>query len=385
MSIAASGRPRLSATWTTFSYLAVYAYALYGLGIATPYIRADLGLTGFEAGLHASAMAVGVLFAGFTADALARRIGATWLLDLSVSCLILAIVLIAAAPSLPISLAGAMLLGFGGGALGTHVNVELGQSGESKSRRLLGQANAWAMVMAAIAPLAIGLAASFHAWRLALLLPIVGFVALAAFRPATPKPTALVHEPKTRLPGSYWFAWALLIIAVSIEFSFVFWGSTIVGRKTGISSADATLLASLFVLGMFVGRAAIGRGIGAGRETRGLMAAGLVAIFAGAGLMWISPDQIVSGVGLFLGGLGTAGLWPLGITVALQRAPKAPMEAAARATLASGLAILVAPSGLGLLSDGVGVVAAWPAILLLACAGLIVLALTPSAPTPQPA
>jgi len=385
MSIAASGRPRLSATWTTFSYLAVYAYALYGLGIATPYIRVDLGLTGFEAGLHASAMAVGVLIAGFTADALARRIGATWLLDLSVSCLILAIVLIAAAPSLPISLAGAMLLGFGGGALGTHVNVELGQSGESKSRRLLGQANAWAMVMAAAAPLAIGLAASFHAWRLALLLPIVGFVALAAFRPATPKPTALVHEPKTRLPGSYWFAWALLIIAVSIEFSFVFWGSTIVGRKTGISSADATLLASLFVLGMFVGRAAIGRGIGAGRETRGLMAAGLVAIFAGAGLMWISPDQIVSGVGLFLGGLGTAGLWPLGITVALQRAPKAPMEAAARATLASGLAILVAPSGLGLLSDGVGVVAAWPAILLLACAGLIVLALTPSAPTPQPA
>ena len=54
--------------WIPFSYLAVWAYLLYVLGIATPYLRADLHLTDFEAGLHASALAVGVLTAGVSAD-----------------------------------------------------------------------------------------------------------------------------------------------------------------------------------------------------------------------------------------------------------------------------------------------------------------------------
>lgn len=384
-------RPRLNATWTSFSYLAVYAYILYGLGNATPYLRDDLRLTGFEAGLHASAMAVGVLVAGVTVDAIALRIGTRWLLDLAVGCLAIGVVSIAGAPGLPVSLTGALLLGFGGGALGTHVNVALGSSGEARSRKLLGQANALAMVAAAAAPLAIGVAASFHFWRIALLLPIVGFVALAAFRPREEEAPAPVRGPRTALPGSYWFVWIFLIVAVSIEFSFVFWGSTVIGRTTGISSADATLLASLFVVGMFTGRAAIGNGIGAGRGIRGLMALGLAIILAGTGLIWVSSNVIVSGLGLFLGGLGTSGLWPLGITIAMQGAPKAQMQAAARAALASGLAALVAPSGLGLLSDEVGVVSAWPIILVLAVAGLVILAVTPtSAPavagdlTPSP-
>jgi nitrate/nitrite transporter NarK len=60
------------------------------------------------------------------------------------------------------------------------------------------------------------------------------------------------------------------------------------------------------------------------------------------------------------------------------------MQAAARAALASGVAALVAPSGLGLLSDEVGVVSAWPIILILAAAGLMILAVTPSSTAAMP-
>ena len=88
-------------------------------------------------------------------------------------------------------------------------------------------------------------------------------------------------------------------------------------------------------------------------------------------------------LGLFLGGLGTAPCWPVGLTAALQSAPKAPVSAAARSTLASGAAVLLAPSTLGLASDAVGVVAAWPIILALAVAALGVLAVTPR-PAPAP-
>ena len=366
------------ATWTSYSYLAVWGYVLYGIGNATPYLRIDLRLTDFQAGLHASALAVGVLVAGICADTIARWVGSRWLMDLAVAVLLVALGLVILAPSLPFSLTGAFLLGFGGGLVGTDVNIRLNRPSGVETRRLIGQANALSMVTAAAAPVVIGLAvAGLHAWKVALLLPLAAFIALTLLRPRAAEARSSVRPPRSRLPAAYWFAWALLVLCVSIEFSFVFWGSTIVGKRTGVSTADATLLASLFVVGMFTGRAAIGRGLGAGRASRGILAVGLCIVLVGSGLVWVSTVPILSGLGLFLGGLGTSPCWPVGLTAALQSAPGAPVSAAARSTLASGVAVLLAPSTLGLASDAVGVVGAWPIIMALAVAAMGVLAVTP--------
>lgn len=363
--------------WVPFSFLAVWGYVLYGLGNAVPYLRADLQLTEFQAGLHSSALAIGVLAAGIGVDSLVRRIGSRWLPDVAVALLVTGLGLIVFAPGLPVSLTGALMLGLGGGTLGIDVNVRLGRAGGSETRRLLGQANALAMVAAAAAPLAMGLAASgLHAWRVALLLPMVAYLGLAAIRPREPEVRSTVLAPTSTLPGSYWLAWLMLLLSVSIEFSFVYWGSTVVGKRTGISSAEATLLASLFVAGMFVARAAIGRGLGAGRASPRLLATGLCVAMVGATVVWVSTVPALSGIGLFIGGLGIAGLWPIGLSAALQTAPNARLKAAARATLASGGAALVAPSALGLVADNVGVVGAWPIVLILAACALLVLAVT---------
>jgi predicted MFS family arabinose efflux permease len=367
-------RPR--AKWTAFSFLALWGYLLYGLGNATPYLRDDLRLTAFEAGLHASALALGVLVAGATADILGRRVGMSRLFDLSIAYFAVAVALIVLAPGLPVSLCGAFLLGLGGGTLGTQVNVELSRFGQAQSRILLSQANAFSMIVAAAAPLAIGLAASvLHAWHLAMLLPIVGGAALTVLRPRERVAAAAVHAPKVSLPRSYWIVWLLLVIGVSIEFSFVVWGSTIVMLRTGISTADATLVASLFVVGMFAGRTVVGSGVGSGRSSLALLAAGLVVVLVGAALTWISTTPILSGFGLLLGGCGVAGLWPIGVTVALHTAGVGQLQAAARATLGAGLAILIAPATLGLAGDAVGITAAWPIIMGMAACGLGVVAL----------
>jgi MFS family permease len=351
---------------------------LYGVGVATPYLRADLHLTDFQAGLHASAMATGTLTAGLSADRVARRVGSVWLPDVAVAIISTGIALIAFAPGLPASLVGAMLLGLGGGTLGTWVNVGLSRTAGIDSRRLFSQANALAMVMAGAAPVAIGLAASgFHAWRVAFAIPVITFIILAIIRPRESGERNSVRTPQSSLPGQYWFAWLAIALSVSIEFSFVYWGSTIVSKRTGISSADATLMASLFVVGMFLGRGAIGRGFGAGRAPQVMQAAGFIVALTGASLMWASTIPALSAIGLLVGGLGTAGLFPIGLTVALQSAPKAQLQAAARATLASGCAVLLAPSGLGLAADAVGVVAAWTIIPAIAIVGLAVVAVTP--------
>lgn len=368
----------MSGPWISISYLAVWGYLLYGIGSATPYLRTDLHLTDFEAGLHASALAVGVLAAGFSADAIARVIRPGGLFDLAVASIVAGIVLVALAPFLAVSLAGAFLLGLGGGTLGTQVNLHLVRSGGGDSRRLIGQANAISMLTAAAAPLVIGVATfGLHAWRAALLLPIVAFLVLTALRPRDSSRSRPVRPPRAKLPTAYWFAWLLIVLGVAIEFSFVVWGSTIVGRRAGVSDADATLLASLFVGGMFAGRAAVGRGFGGRRSPRLILSASLITAMLGAGLVWISTVPAVSALGLFLGGLGTASLWPVGLSVAFASSPGAQLEASARATLGSGLAVLVAPSALGLAADAIGVVSAWLIIIALAAVALAVLAVTP--------
>ncbi len=364
--------------WINYAYLGAWSYLLYGLGNATPYLRSELHLSDFEAGLHASALAVGVLIAGVTVDAMARRFGSRWLLDLGVLGLALGVALIVLSPALPGSLTGAMFLGLSGGTLGTQVNVNLSRSDSTTSRRLLSQANAFSMVTAGAAPIVMGLAIqTVHAWRLAMLVPIAAAFALSALRPRVREERSSVRLPRANLPAAYWFVWLFIVVAVSIEFSFVFWGSTIVARQTGVPDADATLLASLFVAGMLVGRTLLGRGMGAARNPRIVLTAGLAIVIAGAGLVWLSRVPALSGLGLFLGGAGTAGLFPIGMAIAFEKAGRAKYEAAARGTLASGLAVLVAPSALGLASDAVGVATAWPIILLLAVAGLAVLAATP--------
>jgi MFS family permease len=370
--------PPLREIWVSFGYLSTFAFVLYGLGVATPYLKTDLGLTDFQAGLHGSAMAVGVLTAGISADKIARWIGPRWLRDVAGAVMAGAIAMFLLAPALPVSLLGAVLIGLGSGTLGTDVNVRLGSAGGIETRRLMSLGNAVAMVAAAGAPVAIGLAFSgLHAWRLALILPIVSLVFLSLVRTRVSSAPRSIRLPRSRLPRGYWITWFLIVIGVSIEFSFVFWGSTIVGKRTGIANADATLLASLFVAGMLVGRLATSSRFGARQAPRLLLGAGLCTVLVGASLTWISTLPALAGLGLFLGGLGTAGLYPIGLTVALHSAPGAHLEAAARATLASGMAVLLAPSVLGLAADAVGVVAAWPITLGLGAAGLLVLAITP--------
>jgi fucose permease len=366
--------------WINYAYLATWSYLLYGLGNATPYLRSELHLSDFEAGLHASALAVGVLVAGVSVDAVARRFGSRWLLDLGVVGLAVGVAFVALSPALPGSLTGALFLGLAGGTLGTQVNVNLSRSGSAMSRRLINQANAVSMVTAGAAPVIMGLAIqTVHAWRVAMFVPIAAAAILALVRPRRTETRSEVRLPRGTLPTAYWFVWLFIVVVVSIEFSFVFWGSTIVARQTGIANADATLLASLFVAGMFTGRALLGRGLGAERDPRIVLTTGLGIVLVGAGLVWVSRVPAISGLGLFLGGAGTAGLFPIGLTIALDLAGRAKYEAAARATLASGVAVLLAPSALGLASDAVGVATAWPIILLLAVAGLAVLAVTPRA------
>jgi fucose permease len=69
--------------------------------------------------------------------------------------------------------------------------------------------------------------------------------------------------------------------------------------------------------------------------------------------------------GLFLTGLGVANLYPLILSQAIGAADGDTVQAGARATLASGTAILALPLALGGLADAVGIHFAYAVVLLL--------------------
>jgi hypothetical protein len=181
-----------------------------------------------------------------------------------------------------------------------------------------------------------------------------------------------------RLPTAYWLAWTFLVAAIAVEFSIVFWGATLIERRTGVDTAVATLLGGLFLGGMFVGRLAQSAGLGTAGDRRRPAAIGVMLAGLGASIAWVSTTAALSGLALFVAGLGVAGLYPLGVAAALAAAPGQLTLAGTRLTLASGSAILVAPFALGVAADATGVALAWGLVVALAVVALALVAGLPS-------
>jgi MFS family permease len=164
---------------------------------------------------------------------------------------------------------------------------------------------------------------------------------------------------RARLPTGFWLAWTFLVAVIAVEFSIVFWGATLVERRTGVETEVATLLGGLFLGGMFVGRLGQSLGLGTAGDIRRSAAIGIALAGTGAAVAWLSTSAPLSGAALFVAGLGVAGLYPLGVAAALAAAPGRLTLAGTRLTLASGTAILLAPLALGAAADAVGVPLAW--------------------------
>jgi hypothetical protein len=244
------------------------------------------------------------------------------------------------------------------------------------------------MIAAFVGPVIVAAGASIGpGWWFGLLpaLGLLGVVALDLRSRRNAVAATPADADRDPLPRAYWLAWAFLVAAISVEFSIVFWGATLVERRTHVPTPEATAIGALFLGGMFAGRLGLSVGIGAGHDIRRNAAAGLVLAGIGASVAWVSTAPVLSGLGLFLAGVGVAILYPLGVAAALAGAPGQLALAGNRLTLASGLAILLAPLALGAIADATGVVAGWGLVLgLVAVALCFVFGLSTGQPAPAP-
>jgi fucose permease len=359
------------ATWVAYGLLTVFTYFLVLVGPLLPHLRAELDLSYGEGALHTSAFAAGMILCGLIGDRLVVRLGRSGAAALALAGLAIGILLVAAAPSLAVSVSGCAVMGVVGTLLLVIVPAVLAERHGPARGLAFVEANVLSYVGALLAPVTVWAVVQVASWRLvalpACLILLVSALALRSVDFSS-KETG-THHAGGALPPAFWVAWLLLATVVAAEFCVVVWSPTYLETVLGLDRENAVLAASIFAVGMISGRVAGALLLRSWGEEQVIVPSLLVAI-GGFLLFWLSGQPVLALAGLFATGLGMANLYAVGLAIALEHAGHASDAATARAALASGSAIIAAPLALGLLADALGMSAAYGLVPVLLLVGL---------------
>lgn len=368
-------------TWLAYLLLAFYGYFLNVLGPITPFLKDELALSYTISSLHFTAFAVGILLIGLGGHLVIQRLGRWRSLWVGAIGMSLSAVLLAIGQTPVITIGASFLMGLIGSLILAIVPAALSEQHGDRRAVALSEANVIASLVATAAPLLVGwFALSIGGWRLALvliaLMPLLLYVGLgrgiAPANASSPINSVRVRQP---LPRLFWIYWVALVLAVSVEFCMISWSADYLENVLGMLKADAAQAVSLFFAGMILGRLAGSRLVQRFSTPRLVTAAILLASF-GFLLFW-KPVSVVMGLGgLFLTGLGVASLYPLILSLAIGASNNNPIQASARATLASGTAILMLPLILGRLADALGIGPAYGVVVVLLLSVFVIIQVT---------
>lgn len=357
-------------TWLAYLSLAFYGYFLNGLGPITPFLKDELQLTYTVSSFHFTAFAIGILLVGVGGHILIQRIGKQRSLWLGLFGMSLSALLLLVGRSPIITIGASFFMGLIGSLILAIVPAALSdQHGEMKAVAL-SEANVIASLFATAAPLLVGwFAHSIGNWRWALGImagiPILMFFSLGKnSSPANPSTYSEPRPANQPLPALFWIYWVGIVLGVSVEFCMIFWGADYLEQVLGLIKADAAQAVSLFLAAMIVGRV-LGSRLVQWFSTRAVVMVSIIIAAIGFLLFWRAENSLFGLSGLFITGLGVANLYPLILSLAINAADGNTVQAGARATLASGTAILALPLALGWLADAVGIRSAYGIVLVL--------------------
>ncbi len=388
MSVAAHSRRviRDPATWYAYLMLGFFAFVLNLQGNIVPLLKAELGLSYRTLGLHASALAAGIMTTGLTGAPLLAALGPRRVMWLGATGLLAGSALLCAASHPVLSIGACALLGAVGGLLPIVVASALADLHGQRRDIAYAEANAVSYSFALLGPLGVGAALALGLnWRLAMMAGVaLGLLVVARFRrtrlPLAPAAAgASPAQSPGRLPAVYWSYWVTLGLGVAIEYCVLLWAPEFLQQVSGLSLGGAAVAAGAFMASMIAGRLALGRLLLHHPPALLLRSALVLALAAFAVYALLGDAQrlpaawaAACGVaGLFLVGLGVAPIYPLTLALAVESAGPQASLASARSTLASGGAILLMPALLGAIADAVGLrraMAVVPALALLALA-----------------
>lgn len=363
---------RTRRTWLIYALLSLYVFMLNVPGPVTNYLKDEFTMSYTLSSLHFSAFAAGVLVTGlFGAYFIPRfprqKVLAFGALGLGVGGLILAF-----GRSPAVTIAGIFLMGCIGTLILSIYPAILDEEMGARSPVGISEANTIASLFAGIAPLLVGfLVQKAVGWRPAVVLIAavslsLGVWLLLRFGGSQQSASARKIPAKQtgKLPGMYWIWWLALMLGIAVEYCIIYWGADYVEKVLGFSKNTATQSVSLFMAGMIIGRFFGSRLLERVPPMKLISGSISLSVF-GFALFWSGISPLLGLVGLMLLGLGGANLYPVLVSMAIASAGELKAEAGARATLATGTAILFLPLVLGIVSDKMGIRLAYSTVGLL--------------------
>jgi fucose permease len=344
--------------------LACVGFWLNGLGPLLPLLQHDLHTTRGAVAVYPSMFAIGLVSIGVMAPNLTgprRRHNAFVLALLAMAG---GAVVLSTAVVQGLSLLGAFAMGSGAALIVALVPALGTDARGAGATGLLSRANALSSAAGLVAPLLLagGLAIGVG-WQTGyLMFPLlVVLMLLLALRrrilpDADPKPD-VVGSTASQAPSSEPPAvrvWLSLLLSVSVEFCMVFWAASYLRDNLDLRSATATALAGAFLAGMALGRAAVTLVTRLTKSIEATIQLAVAVALASFLLFWAAGTAWLATVGLAGTGLGIALLYPITVAHYVRAAGGGSTRASARAALASGCAIGIAPFVLALISDAVG-------------------------------
>jgi MFS family permease len=363
-------------TWLAYLMLAYFAYLQAGLGPLMPFLGEELDLNYTVRALHLSAFALGMILAGLTGDAAARRFGRRLVFWGGGAGMALGALLLILVRHPALTIASSFAMGFIGSYLLVMVQATLSDRHLTRRATALTEANVAAAISAGLAPILISQTEGVGiGWRAALFIGAGVWVLLALFfqrehipeRDAAPRTTV---DQSGQLPRTFWIYWLVIVLGVAIEWCMIFWGADFLYNVVGMSKVNASGAMAVFFAAMVIGRAA-GSRLTLIFPTSRLLLAAILTVLVGFPLFWLAQAPILNLLGLFFVGLGVANLFPLTLSAASGIAAANANKASARISLAAGVAILVAPQVLGSTADQIGIFNAFGIAGALAVAVLI--------------
>ncbi len=367
-------------TRAAYASFAFWGWFLYAFGPAVPLIRDEQGTSRAVAGLHGTALALGVVLSAAVSVPLVRRFRRRGTLIGSTALAALGITVLVVGPDPAVTLLGALLTGTGGAVILNAVNPVLSDHHGPVAPAAISEANALAAGCGVVAPLAVGLGVDLGlTWRAAILvaLPLallsIVLVLRAPLAPALVEEQPRRHGPREPLGLPFWLALGVVVASVGMEFSTTFWGSDLLRSRDGLSSGAGSAGISALLLGMTVGRLTavpLTRRFSNGR----ILLVTLAVTGAGWAVFWLVTSAPLALAGLVLLGFGLAFSYPIGIVLLMQGSGGRPDTGIALGGLGVGIASGSAPFALGAMADRVGTHDGFllvPALLVVAVACVV--------------
>ncbi|MBP0940824.1 MFS transporter [Pseudomonas alliivorans] len=344
------------------------------LGPLMPFLRAEFSLDLRWTGLHFAAYALGLVLIGVPYRWLEHKPPVIGTGRIAIGSIIVASGFFAMAAGLPMTLSGSVVLGFSGGLVMAVGQAMLGRRyGEQAAAKLV-EAHIVAGLCVLGGALLVGAATAVGlSWRAAPLL-ISAWALLMFCVPSdlhrtearTTPATASTGAPADALPAprlTRLSLWALVILGISAEWGVGFWGAEYMKTHVQTSASVAATLMSLYFAGTVCGRLASSFAL---RRLSPLSLLTTVIFSAIATLLVLSLIQGLAGTAVFTFVLGAClgNFFPLILGSAMRVAPHASSALSTQASQAVGVALLLAPFLLGLLSERIGVEAAFSLLII---------------------